>query len=83
MKDAFRVLAAFFGMILGLVGLGGCCRVAHKIWGAPSAIGEGIRMAAVVLWAVRVVLYVAKMDRSSRRSHERAEPSSAMLLSSA
>ena len=34
------VPASFFGMILGLVGLGNCWRVAAKIWHLPAWIGE-------------------------------------------
>ena len=60
MRTAFRVPAAFFGMVLGLVGLGGCWRVAHRIWGTPSAMSEGIMIAAVAVWALLVFLYAAK-----------------------
>jgi len=63
MSNALRVPAAFFGIVLGLVGLGACWRVGHRIWGTPSAISEGIMMAAIVVWALLVALYVAKWIR--------------------
>lgn len=44
--------AAFFGMILGLVGLGSNWRVASRLWGLPPQIGEGIMAVAFVVWAV-------------------------------
>jgi tellurite resistance protein len=33
--DCIAVPASFFGIILGLVGLGNCWRVAGKIWHLP------------------------------------------------
>lgn len=52
--------AAFFGMILGLVGLGGSWRFAATVWSVPRAIGETIMLAATALWCVLIVLYAAK-----------------------
>lgn len=49
MSNAFRVPVAFFGMVLWLVGFGACWRVAHKIWGIPSAASEGVTMAGLVV----------------------------------
>jgi tellurite resistance protein len=59
---AFRtpVPASFFGMILGLVGLGNCWRVAAKIWHLPGWIGEVIMLIAVAVWFVLLLLYVSK-----------------------
>jgi len=54
------VPAAFFGMILGLVGLGGCWRLAAKLWRLPGWIGETLMLGATVVWAVLILLYVAK-----------------------
>ncbi|QWT21414.1 dicarboxylate transporter/tellurite-resistance protein TehA [Bacillus sp. NP157] len=52
--------ASFFGMVLGLVGLGGNWRVASRLWGVPLAIGEAIMALALVTWAVLVVAYALK-----------------------
>jgi tellurite resistance protein len=54
------VPAAFFGMILGLVGLGGCWRLASRLWRLPGWIGETVMAVAAVVWAVLIVLYLAK-----------------------
>jgi tellurite resistance protein len=54
------VPAAFFGIVLGLVGLGGCWRLATKLWGLPAGIGEAVMLLATVVWAVLLVLYLAK-----------------------
>jgi len=52
--------ASFFGMILGLVGLGNVWRVGAKMWGLPHAVGEVIMAVAVFIWVLLVVSYVAK-----------------------
>jgi len=52
--------ASFFGMVLGLVGFGNGWRIAVRLWNLPAFIGEAILLAGSVLWAVLVILYVAK-----------------------
>lgn len=51
------VPASFFGMILGLVGLGSNWRVASALWGLPHIISEAIMALAVLVWAVLMVSY--------------------------
>lgn len=52
--------ASFFGIVLGLVGLGDCWRAAHLAWGTSEAISTTIMIVAAVVWVVLLVLYVAK-----------------------
>ncbi|UPG92530.1 dicarboxylate transporter/tellurite-resistance protein TehA [Luteibacter aegosomatissinici] len=52
--------ASFFGMVLGLVGLGSNWRNASHLWGLPPAIGEAIMAAAFVVWAVLITCYAMK-----------------------
>jgi tellurite resistance protein len=54
------VPASFFGMILGLVGLGSCWRVAVKLWHLPTWIGESIMLIGVAVWLVLLLLFVSK-----------------------
>lgn len=54
------VPASFFSIILGLVGLGNCWRVASKVWHLPAWIGEAIMLLAVVVWLVLLFLYASK-----------------------
>lgn len=54
------VPASFFGLVLGLVGLGNSWRAAHAIWGLPSAVGEGLMLAGGIVWAILVVLFAGK-----------------------
>ncbi|MEH2233845.1 MAG: dicarboxylate transporter/tellurite-resistance protein TehA [Nostoc sp.] len=61
LKD-YRIIipASFFSMILGLVGLGSCWRVAAKLWHLSVWIGEAIMLLAVAIWLVLLLLYVSK-----------------------
>lgn len=54
------VPAAFFGIVLGLAGLGGSWRAAHLAWGLPAGVGEAIMLAAALVWAVVTGLYGLK-----------------------
>lgn len=55
-----NVPAAFFGMVLGIVGLGGCWRQATVLWSMPKIVSESIMATAAFVWALLVVLYIAK-----------------------
>ncbi len=52
--------AAFFGIVLGLAGLGGAWRIGARVWTLPPAIGEGIMLLAALVWLIVAVLYAAK-----------------------
>lgn len=54
------VPAAFFGIVLGLAGLGNSWRAAATIWPLPVTIGEAINALAVIVWLVLIILYAAK-----------------------
>ena len=54
------VPASFFGIVLGLAGLGTAWRAAHQVWGLPEFIGETILLAATLVWLVLIVMYVRK-----------------------
>lgn len=55
------VPAAFFGIVLGLAGLGNAWRSAAALWTiVPQFIGEVISFAAVMVWAIVSLLYALK-----------------------
>jgi tellurite resistance protein len=56
----FQMPASFFGMVLGLVGLGNCWRSASQLWGAPGWVGEIIMLIAVLTWALLLLAYTGK-----------------------
>jgi len=55
-----HIPAAFFGIVLGLAGLGGSWRAAHVVWQLPAIVGEALLLLAGIVWATLLVLYVAK-----------------------
>lgn len=54
------VPASFFGIVLGLIGLGNAWRLAHKVWGLSWAIGEMLELVGSIVWLLLVILYAAK-----------------------
>ncbi len=60
-KLCARIPASFFGMLLGLIGLGVAWREAVLVWGTPVWIAEAIMAVAVLIWLVLLALYVGKL----------------------
>lgn len=58
------VPAAFFGMILGLAGLGNGWRIASRLWGLPQWIGESILALATLVWLTLLLFYIRKWLRA-------------------
>lgn len=54
------VPASMFGMILGIIGLGGSWRAAVRVWHLPPWPGEAIIALGVAAWAVLLILFIAK-----------------------
>ena len=54
------VPAPFFGIVIGLAGLGTVWRWAHQVWGLPTVVGEAIIGLSIALWVVLTILYIAK-----------------------
>jgi hypothetical protein len=52
--------AAFFGIVLGLAGLGNAWRAAHQAWQLPALVGEALMALAAIVWALLVLLFVLK-----------------------
>jgi hypothetical protein len=51
---------AFFGIVLGLAGLGNAWRAATAAWQVPAVVGEALMAAATVVWVIVVALYALK-----------------------
>jgi len=52
--------AGYFGMVLGLAGLGNAWRAAAQAWQVPGMIAEVIYVVAAVVWAALIFLYICK-----------------------
>ncbi|HEY4373121.1 MAG TPA: dicarboxylate transporter/tellurite-resistance protein TehA [Burkholderiales bacterium] len=61
MQTPTRVVpASFFGIVLGLAGLGNGWRLAAKTWNLPPQIGETVLALAVLVWALLIIGYLWK-----------------------
>jgi tellurite resistance protein len=54
------VPASFFGIVLGVIGLGNSWRSAHQLWGLPAVIGELLMGVGVAVWVVILLFFLAK-----------------------
>ncbi|WP_374509815.1 dicarboxylate transporter/tellurite-resistance protein TehA [Niveibacterium sp.] len=63
--------ASFFGMVLGLSGLGQAWRLAHRLWGVPPWIGEAVLLLAALVWATLLLAYAVQALRAP--AHAAAE----------
>lgn len=66
--------ASYFGMVLGLSGLGTGWRFAAQVWHLPSITGEVISLASVAVWAILILLFtlkwlVARPDAVAEANH--------------
>ena len=52
--------AAFFGIVLGLAGLGGAWRAAHQVWQTPAIVGEALMALAAIVWLLVSFLFILK-----------------------
>src|SRR5580698_6179591 len=68
-----RVPASFFGIVLGVVGLGNTWRAATKLWHLPPLIGEVLLGLGALIWLALVILYALKwvLARSDALSEAR------------
>ncbi|MEM5372167.1 hypothetical protein V4C53_39955 [Paraburkholderia azotifigens] len=51
-----KIPASYFGIVLGLAGLGQAWRAAARLWHLPAA-GEAVSAVAVLVWAILIVGY--------------------------
>lgn len=56
----FPIPAAYFGMVLGVVGVGTAWRMAARIWGLPGFIGETLMAIAGCIWVSLAVVFIVK-----------------------
>ncbi len=60
MRKFPRIPASFFGIVLGLAGLGKCWIAAEMAWDVPDFFSQIILAATVFVWAILMALYIAK-----------------------
>ena len=70
MTKPTHIPASFFGMVLGLSGLGQAWRVAVKLWSMPEWIGEAILLLASLVWLVLFISYIRQCIRHPAQSRQ-------------
>lgn len=58
--------ASYFGVVLGLSGLGQGWRVAHNLWGLPAFFGEGLLAIATCVWCLLCAGYCLQALKDPR-----------------
>ncbi|MGU7775220.1 dicarboxylate transporter/tellurite-resistance protein TehA [Burkholderia sp. MR1-5-21] len=53
-----KIPASYFGMVLGLAGLGQAWRAAPHLWHLPPVAGEFVLAVAVLVWAILITSYL-------------------------
>lgn len=66
--------ASYFGMVLGLSGLGTAWRVAAQVWHLPPVVGEAISLTSAGVWAILLILFalkwlMARPDAAAEAAH--------------
>lgn len=60
------VPAMFFGMVLGVGGLGNAWRVASRVWGLPVSVADALCLLAIGIWLAWTVSYACKWILAAR-----------------
>lgn len=59
-----KISASYFGIVLGLAGLGQAWRVASQLWDLPPPAGESLLVIAGLVWAILIIGYVGQAIRN-------------------
>ena len=58
MHKQLKITAAYFGIVLGLTGIGQAWHAAHILWNLPAIVGEFIIVVAFLSWAALITSYL-------------------------
>lgn len=65
-KQSERVLnlpAGYFGMVLGIIGMGFAWRYASQVWPVSHWIGDGLVILAMVIWGLLTLAFISRLLR--------------------
>lgn len=62
-KKALHLPAAYFGMVLGIIGMGFAWRYASTIWPVSHAIGDGLVVLATLIWGLLTLAFLWRLVR--------------------
>lgn len=55
--------AGYFGMVLGIIGMGFAWRYASTIWPVSRIVGDGLVVTATVIWALLALAFISRAVR--------------------
>lgn len=59
--EMINLPAGYFGMVLGIIGMGFAWRYAATIWPVSPLIGEGLELLAVTVWFLLAVAFITRL----------------------
>ena len=62
-RQVLNLPAGYFGMVLGTIGMGFAWRYASTIWPLSHAIGDGLVIMAIVMWALLALAFIVRAVR--------------------
>lgn len=62
-NQVLNLPAGYFGMVLGIIGMGFAWRYASTIWPVSRVIGDGLVILAMVIWALLAVAFISRALR--------------------
>ncbi len=62
-KKALHLPAGYFGMVLGIIGMGFAWRYASTIWPVSHAIGDGLVVLATLIWGLLTLAFLWRLVR--------------------
>lgn len=60
LEEYFPIPAAYFGMVLGIIGMGAAWRFAARQWGLPVAVGESLMALGSAVWLALACVFIYK-----------------------
>lgn len=62
-RNVLHLPAGYFGMVLGIIGMGFAWRYASTLWAVPRAIGDGLVMLAIAIWSLLTLAFGLRLIR--------------------
>lgn len=63
-QQVLNLPAGYFGMVLGIIGMGFAWRYASTLWPVSQRIGDGLVALATVIWGLLTLAFVSRTIRS-------------------
>ncbi|WP_434641416.1 dicarboxylate transporter/tellurite-resistance protein TehA [Klebsiella sp. I138] len=62
-RQVLNLPAGYFGMVLGIIGMGFAWRYASTIWPVSRAVGDGLVALAATIWALLAMAFISRAIR--------------------